>query len=80
MRLHCSGHFSLRFLRFLLLAIHFDRVFPCVRKRGEDVEPGNIQKAQLISCLKPGGYPTGLLINFHVEHRRDSIHRLYPSK
>ena len=37
-----------------------------------------IHKAQLISHLKLGGYPTGLLINFHVESLRDGIHRLYP--
>jgi GxxExxY protein len=39
-----------------------------------------IHKAQLISYLKLGGYATGLLINFHVEHLRDGIHRLYPPR
>lgn len=37
-----------------------------------------IHKAQLISYLKLGGFPTGLLINFNVVHLRDGIRRVYP--
>ena len=37
-----------------------------------------VPKAQLISYLKLGGFPAGLLINFNVVHLRDGITRLYP--
>jgi GxxExxY protein len=37
-----------------------------------------IHKAQLISYLKLGGFPVGLLINFNVVHLRDGIKRVYP--
>ncbi len=37
-----------------------------------------IHKAQLISHIKLGGFPTGLLINFNVLHLRDGIKRVYP--
>ena len=47
-------------------------------KAAESLAP--IHKAQLISYLKLGRYATGLLINFHVEHLRDGIHRLYPPR
>ena len=34
-----------------------------------------IHQAQLLSYLKLSGKPVGLLINFHVTHLRDGIHR-----
>jgi GxxExxY protein len=37
-----------------------------------------IHTAQLISYLKLGGFPVGLLINFNVVHLRDRIKRVYP--
>jgi GxxExxY protein len=37
-----------------------------------------IHKAQVISYLKLGGYPLGLLINFNVVHLKDGIGRVYP--
>jgi GxxExxY protein len=37
-----------------------------------------IHTAQLISYLKLGGFPVGLLINFNVVHLRDGIKRVYP--
>ena len=36
----------------------------------------SIHQAQLLSYLKLGGYPVGLLINFHVPYLRDGIKRL----
>ena len=45
-------------------------------KAVEDLAP--IHKAQLISYLKLGGFPVGLLINFNVIHLRDGIKRVYP--
>jgi GxxExxY protein len=39
-----------------------------------------VYKAKLISYLKLGKFPVGLLINFNVEHLRDGIHRLYPPR
>jgi GxxExxY protein len=39
-----------------------------------------VHKAKLISYVKLGHYPVGLLINFNVEHLRDGIHRLYPPR
>jgi GxxExxY protein len=39
-----------------------------------------IHKAQLISYLKLGGFPVGLLINFNVVHLRDGIQRVYPGR
>jgi GxxExxY protein len=45
-------------------------------KSVEELAP--IHKAQLISYLKLGGYPAGLLINFNVVHLRDGIKRMYP--
>ncbi len=45
-------------------------------KAVEELAP--IHKAQLISYLKLGGFPTGLLINFNVVHLRDGIKRVYP--
>jgi GxxExxY protein len=47
-------------------------------KSVESVLP--VHKAQLISYLKLGGYPVGVLINFNVEHLRDGIHRLFPPR
>ena len=37
-----------------------------------------IHKAQLISYLRLGGFPPGLLINFNVIHLKDGIKRVYP--
>ena len=37
-----------------------------------------IHTAQLISYLKLGGFPVGLLINVNVVHLRDGIKRVYP--
>jgi GxxExxY protein len=37
-----------------------------------------IHKAQLISYLKLGGFPVGLLINFNVVHLKEGIKRVYP--
>ena len=45
-------------------------------KAVEELAP--IHKAQLISYLKLGGYPLGLLINFNVVHLKDGIRRVYP--
>ena len=45
-------------------------------KSVEELAP--IHKAQLISYLKLGRYPAGLLINFNVVHLRDGIKRMYP--
>jgi GxxExxY protein len=45
-------------------------------KAVEEIAP--IHKAQLISYLKLGGFPAGLLINFNVVHLRDGIRRVYP--
>jgi GxxExxY protein len=45
-------------------------------KAVETIAP--IPKAQLISYLKFGGFPVGLLINFNVVHLRDGLHRVYP--
>jgi GxxExxY protein len=45
-------------------------------KAVEELAP--IHKAQLISYLKLGGFPVGLLINFNVVHLRDGIKRVYP--
>jgi GxxExxY protein len=45
-------------------------------KAVEELAP--IHKAQLISYLKLGGFPSGLLINFNVVHLRDGIKRVYP--
>jgi GxxExxY protein len=45
-------------------------------KAVEELAP--IHKAQLISYLKLGGFPAGLLINFNVIHLRDRIRRVYP--
>jgi GxxExxY protein len=44
-------------------------------KAVEELAP--IHKAQLISYLKLGGVPVGLLINFNVVHLRDGIKRVY---
>ena len=44
-------------------------------KAVEEIAP--IHKAQLISYLKLGGFPVGLLINFNVVHLRDGISRAY---
>jgi len=35
-----------------------------------------IHKAQLFSYLRLGGKPLGLLLNFHVKHMKDGIHRI----
>jgi GxxExxY protein len=40
----------------------------------------NIHKAQLLSYMKLGNYPVGLLINFNVVHLRDGIRRLVNSR
>jgi GxxExxY protein len=45
-------------------------------KAVEELAP--IHKAQLISYLKLGGFPVGLLINFNVVHLREGIKRVYP--
>ena len=45
-------------------------------KAVEELAP--IHKAPLISYLKLGGFPAGLLINFNVVHLRDGIKRVYP--
>jgi GxxExxY protein len=45
-------------------------------KAVEELAP--IHKAQLISYLKVGGYPAGLLINFNVVHLKDGIKRVFP--
>jgi GxxExxY protein len=45
-------------------------------KAVEELAP--IHKAQLISYLKLGGFPAGLLINFNVVRLRDGIKRVYP--
>ena len=37
-----------------------------------------IHKAQLISYLRLGSFPLGLLINFNVVHLKDGIKRVYP--
>ena len=42
-------------------------------KAVEQVQP--IHEAQLLSYLKLGRFRVGLLINFHVLHLRDGIHR-----
>ncbi|MEP6990584.1 MAG: GxxExxY protein [bacterium] len=34
-----------------------------------------LHEAQVLSYLKLGGYPIGLLINFHVSHLKDGITR-----
>jgi GxxExxY protein len=47
-------------------------------KAVEEIAP--IHKAQLISYLKLGGFPVGLLINFNVVHLRDGISRAYPDR
>ena len=47
-------------------------------KAVEELAP--IHKAQLISYLKLGGFPVGLLINFNVVHLRDGIKRVYPQR
>jgi GxxExxY protein len=47
-------------------------------KAVEEIAP--IHKAQLISYLKLGGFPVGLLINFNVVHLRDGISRAYPHR
>jgi GxxExxY protein len=39
----------------------------------EEVSP--VHKAQILSYLKLSGKPVGLLINFHVVHLREGIHR-----
>ena len=39
-----------------------------------------IFQAQIISYLKLSGKPVGLLINFHVVHLRDGIHRFVNGK
>jgi GxxExxY protein len=44
-------------------------------KAVEELAP--IHKAQLISYLKLGGFPVGLLINFNEVHLRDGIKRVY---
>ena len=38
-----------------------------------------VHEAQLLSYLRMGGYPVGLLINFHVPRLRDGIRRLVNS-
>jgi GxxExxY protein len=38
-----------------------------------------VHRAQLLSYLKLGRYPTGLLINFHVEVLKDGLTRLWCS-
>ena len=35
-----------------------------------------VHEAQLLSYLRLGGYPVGLLINFHVQLLRDGIRRM----
>ena len=35
-----------------------------------------IHEAQLLSYLKLGGYPVGLLIDFHMRHLKDGIRRM----
>jgi len=85
--LHQAG---LRFQRQVPLQIRYDEVIleagyrldlvvehqvVLELKSVETVLP--IHKAQLISYLKLGAYPVGLLINFNIEHLRDGIHRLY---
>ncbi len=47
-------------------------------KAVEEIAP--IHKAQLISYLKLGGFPSGLLINFNVVHLKDGISRAYPHR
>ena len=47
-------------------------------KRVEKVQP--IHQAQIISYLKLSGKPIGLLINFHVAHLRDGLHRFVKGK
>jgi GxxExxY protein len=44
-------------------------------KAVQRMEP--VHQAQLISYLRLGRYPIGLLINFHVEKLRSGIKRLY---
>jgi GxxExxY protein len=39
-----------------------------------------VHQAQLLSYLKLGGFPAGLLINFHARHLRDGITRMVNSK
>ncbi len=47
-------------------------------KSVEKIQP--IHQAQIISYLKLSGKPVGLLINFHVAHLRDGIHRFVNGK
>ena len=35
-----------------------------------------VHRAQLLSYLRLGGYPVGLLINFHVDRLRDGLQRV----
>ena len=87
---HDLGRAGLRFQRQVPLRICYDGVvleagyrldlvvedqIVLELKSVESVLP--IHKAQLISYLKLGSYPVGLLINFNIEHLRDGIHRLY---
>ncbi len=37
-----------------------------------------VHKAQVISYLRLGNYPIGLLINFHVLHLKDGLARVFP--
>lgn len=39
-----------------------------------------VHKAQVLSYLRLSGYEVGLLINFHVPHLRDGIHRIINTK
>jgi GxxExxY protein len=43
-------------------------------KAAESLLP--IHSAQLLACLKLGGHPLGLLLNFNVLHMKDGIRRL----
>jgi GxxExxY protein len=58
------------------LDVLVDRTVVLELKAVEEIAP--IHKAQLISYLKLGGFPVGLLINFNVVHLRDGIRRVYP--
>lgn len=51
-----------------------EEAVPVELKASENVGP--VHEAQLLTCLRMGGFPVGLLVNFHVTQLLDGVERI----